>query len=162
MEQIIAKLLNDFEQGRMTRRQLIQTLALTATAVSSRAASASAADGKGFQAIAVNHISYGVADYAKTRDFYADLLGMRVRGDNGSQCSLAFGDTFILARKSQQPENKPFIDHIAITIDNWNKDAVESELTRRGLKPRPDGETSFHVNDPDGFDLQISGRRPQA
>ncbi len=161
MEQIIAKLLNDFEQGKMTRRQLIQSLALTATAVSS-ATPVSAADGKGFQALAVNHISYGVADYGRTRDFYADLLGMRVRGDDGSQCSLAFGDTFILARKSQQLENKPYIDHFAITIDNWNKDAVESELTRRGLKPRPDGETSFHVNDPDGFDLQISGRRPRA
>src|SRR6185436_3312723 len=107
MEQIIARLLNDFEQGKMTRRQLIQSLALTTAAVSA-ATPVSAADGKGFQATGVNHISYGVADYARTRDFYADLLGMRVRGDNGSQCSLAFGDTFILARKSQQPESKPF------------------------------------------------------
>lgn len=157
MEQIIAKLLKDFEHGKMTRRQLIQSLALTVTAASATTAQTSAADSKGLQAISVNHISYGVADYARTRDFYADLLGMRVRGDNGNQCSLVFGDTFILARKTQQPDNKPYIDHIAITIDHWNKDAVEAELKRRGLQPRPDTDTSFHVNDPDGFDLQISG-----
>jgi len=34
MEQIIGKLLQDFEHGKMTRRQLIQTLALAATAPS--------------------------------------------------------------------------------------------------------------------------------
>jgi len=34
---------------------------------------------------------------------------------------------------------------------------VEAELKRRGLEPRVDTENSFHVKDPDGFDLQISG-----
>jgi len=42
------------------------------------AVSTAAADGKGFRAIAVSHISYQVADYAKTREFYADLFGMEV------------------------------------------------------------------------------------
>jgi hypothetical protein len=50
------------------------------------------------------------------------------------------------------------VDHIAYTIDTWDKDAVEAELKRRGLAPRPDTPDSFHVKDPDGFDLQISGR----
>ena len=34
MEHMIARLLQDFEQGKMTRRQLIQSLALAATAAS--------------------------------------------------------------------------------------------------------------------------------
>ena len=38
MEHIIAKLLHDFEHGRMSRRQLIQSLALTATAASAAGA----------------------------------------------------------------------------------------------------------------------------
>ena len=50
------------------------------------------------------------------------------------------------------------MDHIAYTIENWNKAAVEAELKRRGLEPRPDTDNSFHVKDPDGFDLQISGK----
>ncbi len=44
----------------------------------------------------------------------------------------------------------------------WNTEAVETELKRRGLNPRPDmqGDTfkSFHVLDPDGRDLQISNQ----
>jgi catechol 2,3-dioxygenase-like lactoylglutathione lyase family enzyme len=164
MEQVIATLLKDFEAGKMTRRQLIQSLALAATAASRSAAPAAAAavEGKGFTAVAVNHISYRVADYGKTRDFYADLLGMKVAKDTGTQCNLIFGDggSWLLPRNAQQggSAQTPLVDHIAYTIDNWDKDAVEAELKRRGLNPRPDTPNSFHVKDPDGFDLQISGR----
>jgi catechol 2,3-dioxygenase-like lactoylglutathione lyase family enzyme len=156
MEQIIANLVRDFEHGKMSRRQLIHTLAFLATASSSASSAAAAAAPKGFKAIAVNHISYQVADYAKTRDFYADLFGMKVSHDDGKQCYMAFGDTFLIPRNHES--NTPRIDHIAYTIDNWDKNGVEAELKRRGLEPRPDTENSFHVNDPNGFDLQISGK----
>jgi catechol 2,3-dioxygenase-like lactoylglutathione lyase family enzyme len=106
--------------------------------------------------VTVNHISYQVADYAKTRDFYADLFGMKTSHDDGKQCFLEFGDTFLIPRNHLA--NTPRIDHIAYTIDNWDKNAVEAELKRRGLQPKPDTENSFHVEDPNGFDLQISGK----
>jgi catechol-2,3-dioxygenase len=163
MEHIIAKLLQDFEHGRLTRRQLIQTLALGATAASAvgaAPAAAATADSPAFKAIAVNHISYQVADYTKTRDFYASLLGMKVTQDNGSQCYLTFGDhgSWLLARNARAGNATPKVDHIAYTIEGWDKDKVKAELDRRGLNPRVDTENSFHVKDPDGFDLQISGK----
>jgi catechol 2,3-dioxygenase-like lactoylglutathione lyase family enzyme len=156
MEDLIAKLLENFEQGKMTRRQLIQSLALAATAASAVSAEpTAAADGKGFQAVGVNHISYEVADYSKIRDFYADLLGMKVSRDDGKQCFLSFGDTLLIPR--DRASRTPRIDHIAYTIDHWEKSVVEEELKRRGLQPRPDTPNSFHVSDPAGFDLQICG-----
>jgi len=161
MEHVIANLLRDFEHGKLSRRELIRSLALTVTAASV-ATAAPTAEGQGFNAVAVNHISYGVADYGRTRDFYADLLGMKVANDDGKQCTLAFGDSFIVARKSREADSKPLVDHFAITIDTWNKDAVEAELKRRGLESRPDTDDSFIVKDPDGFSLQISGRGMKA
>jgi len=160
MEHIVARLLNDFERGRLSRRQLIQSIA--AAAAVSGAGAASAAEGKGFKAVTVNHISYQVADYTKTRDFYVDLLGMKVSGDNGRQCNLSFGDSFLLPRNARQGGKTPNVDHIAYTIENWNQADVKAELERRGLKPRPDTENSFHVTDPDGFNLQISGKDMKA
>ena len=161
MEAIIAKLLQDFEQGKMSRRQLIRSLAVTASAAAAISPAVGASpDEPAFKAVAVNHISYQVADYAKTRDFYVGMFGMKVTQDTGRQCYLSFGDTFLLPRNGR-PDSKtppPHVDHIACTIDNWNKADVEAELKRRGLTPRPDTEDSFHVKDPDGFDLQISGR----
>src|SRR5437588_5599774 len=159
MEHIIAKLLHDFEHGSLSRRQLIQSLAMAATA-SAATPAALAAEPKGFKAAAVNHISFQVADYGKTRDFYADLLGMKVLKDTGRQCNLTFGDqgSWLLPRNVREGTAPPRVDHIAYTIDGWDKDAVEAELKRRGLNPRPDTPNSFHVKDPDGYDLQITGK----
>jgi catechol 2,3-dioxygenase-like lactoylglutathione lyase family enzyme len=160
MEQIITKLLHDFEHGKMNRRQLIQSLSMAASVAA--AAAPASAGGKGFQAVTVNHISYQVADYAKTRDFYADLLDMKVSHDDGKQCYMSFGDTFLLPRNARPGVTAPRVDHIAYTIETWDKNAVEAELKRRGLTPRPDTDDSFHVKDPDGFDLQISGKNMKA
>lgn len=159
MESMIAKLLEEFERGKLTRRQLIKSLSVVA-AVAANATPASPATGKEFKAVAVNHISYQVSDYAKTRDFYADLFGMKILGDNGKQCELVLGDTntFMIPRNAPAGSTPPRIDHIAYTIENWDKDAVKAELDRRGLNPQADTENSFHVKDPNGFDLQISGK----
>jgi catechol 2,3-dioxygenase-like lactoylglutathione lyase family enzyme len=157
MEQVISNLLGDFERGKMSRRQLVQSLAVSGGAAAVGAGPASAASpivGKGFKAVAVNHISYGVADYARSRDFYSELFAMPVSRDDGKQCILSFGDSLLVLRKTRQPDDKPYIDHMAYTIANWDKDKVKAELERRGLNPRPDN-NSFHIKDPDGFDVQI-------
>src|SRR5207244_12122990 len=61
MESVIAKLLQDFEQGKMNRRQLIQSLSLAAAAAAGMTPAAEAA-GKPRQALYVNQISYQVND----------------------------------------------------------------------------------------------------
>src|SRR5258708_26888290 len=76
MENLIAKLVQDFEQGKMSRRQLIQSLSIAAAAAAVPTtvigAQAPTPTGK-LEAGYVNHISYSVSDYAKCRDFYPDL-----------------------------------------------------------------------------------------
>jgi catechol 2,3-dioxygenase-like lactoylglutathione lyase family enzyme len=168
MEHIIARLLEEFEHGRMTRRQLIQSLALTATAASAGSAAAASPVA---EAVSINHVSYQVADYTKTRDFYSGLFGMKVSRDNGMECRLRFGDNILIARN--RPSGTPRVDHIAYTLANWDTDkkvkgAVEAELKRRGLKVRttePSAENrrfgeepSFIVEDPDGFMVQMGGK----
>ena len=162
MEHIINTLLQDYERGKMTRRQLIQTLALTATAASRVSTAEAAAPAN---AIYINHVSMQVADYTKTRDFYAGLLGMKVTNDDGkTQCRLTCGENIVIARNaSSRPGGKPGVDHIAYTLANWDTDrtvkpAVEAELKRRGLMIRTT-EGSFHVQDPDGFEVQMGGKK---
>ena len=164
MENLIAGSLKDFEEGKMSRRQLIQRLALVAVAVPVTGTAASAQSGKGFKTIALDHISYQVADYRRTRDFYAGLMGMTVTRDNGKTgCDLVFGGVSRLnARNHPQqsgPNPKPTVDHIAYWIENWDTDKVKAELERRGLRPTPEGGgyAGWHVKDPDGLDVQISG-----
>jgi catechol 2,3-dioxygenase-like lactoylglutathione lyase family enzyme len=156
MEQIVDKLLTDFEHGKMSRRQLVQALA--GGVVAGMATPVLAAEPTKLKALSVNHYVMAVPDYGKTRDFYADLLGMKVSEDTGKQCYLGFGDTLLTARTSPLPDGKPYITHVGYTLDNWNADAVEEELKRRGLEPRTDmggGAKSFHIKDLDGYDVQV-------
>lgn len=161
MEHIIGKLLQDYEHGRMTRRQLIQTVAIAAAAASG----VDTAEAAPANAIYINHVSMQVADYAKTRDFYAGLFGMKVTDDDGkTQCRLTFGDNIVIARNAtSRPSGRIGVDHIAYTLANWDTDkavkpAMETELKRRGLNIRTT-EGSFHVQDPDGFEVQMGGKR---
>jgi len=160
MEHIINRLLQDYERGTMTRRQLIQTLAVGAAA----ATSATAVEAAPANATYINHVSMQVADYGKTRDFYSGLFGMKVSNDNGkTECSLTCGQTIIIARNaSGRPGGKIGVDHIAYSLANWDTDknvrsAVEAELKRRNLQIRST-EGSLHVQDPDGFDVQMGGK----
>jgi len=160
MEHIVAKLVQEFEQGKLTRRQLIQNLTLAATAASAATAvPAAAAEGKVMTATNFNHVSYQVSDYTKTRDFYVGLFGMKVSEDNGMQCRLSFGNSILVVR-NRQPAGK--VDHIAYTVANWDKEkeAIEAEVKRRGLKiVQGDIKTSLHVLDPDGLGVQFGGER---
>jgi len=104
MENFIAKVLKEFEDGKMSRRQLIQTIAVAATVYAAGEEAANAATTSSFKTIAVNHLSYSCPDYTKARDFYSTLMGMEnvPNQDNGTQAYLAFGPreggTFLLPR----------------------------------------------------------------
>jgi catechol 2,3-dioxygenase-like lactoylglutathione lyase family enzyme len=191
MEVLVDKIVGDFESGRITRRQLIQTLALCATAPAAAAAAAqtpaagSAASGPApWKTVWLDHISYAVSDYKKSTEFYKNLMGWTVENDNGkNQATLRIGSVGgIIIRNSRRPDEaapaaaaaaapasqppRPpltgVINHVSYGIEPWDTEKVKAELERRGLKPRPDmvGDNfkSFHVYDPDGWDLQISNK----
>jgi catechol 2,3-dioxygenase-like lactoylglutathione lyase family enzyme len=158
VEQIVAKLVSEFERGKLSRRQLIQNLTLAVTAgFALSAAPAAAAEATVLPAIYINHVSYQVKDYAKTRDFYAGLFGMKVVEDDGkTQCRLLFGDNILVVRNAgSRPGAQLGIDHIAYTIADWDaeKDAYLAEVKRRGLKLTG----ASDVADPDGFRVQFGG-----
>ena len=182
MEIVIAQFVEAFETGKLTRRELIQSLALVATAGSAATAEAqsappaSAAVAAPWKTVRLDHISYAVSDYKRSVAFYRDLMGWEVRNDNGTnQATLNINNiSEIIIRNRRQPAANPqssqpgrppltgVINHISWGVQPWSTEAVEAELKRRGLNPRPDmvGEDfkSFHVLDPDGWDLQISNQ----
>lgn len=60
---------------------------------------------------------------------------------------------------AQRPPRMAGITNFGWGIDPWNTDKVEAELKKRGLNPVADhaGDfKSFHIKDPDGFDIQVT------
>lgn len=179
MEGLINKLLEDFERGNMTRRQLVQSMALAVVAGPGIAAvtpgtlqaAATPSTAAPWQTVHLDHISYQVTDHVRSSAWYADLMGWTVKNQRDNQTTLAIGDVGeIIIRNRRNPpppagsgtQVTGLINHISFGIDRWDKDSVKAELTGRGLSPRDDfqdgGFESYHVKDPDGWDLQISNQ----
>lgn len=113
----------------------------------------------GWKTVAVEQITFAAADYRKEAAFYIALMGWTLRSDDGRQAVLDTGAWGSAIFKSAPGTTGVTVTSFGFVIDKWNAAAVASELTKRGLTPVADndgkGFESFHVKDPDGFDLQI-------
>jgi catechol 2,3-dioxygenase-like lactoylglutathione lyase family enzyme len=113
----------------------------------------------GWKTAALDHITFLMPDYQKEAAFYIALMGWKLRGDDGKQAVLDIGNwgSAIFKQAEQQSAT---VENFCFVIEPWNAQTVEAELRKRGLTPVADngamGFESFHVKDPDGFDLQIS------
>jgi catechol 2,3-dioxygenase-like lactoylglutathione lyase family enzyme len=143
----ISRLLEAYEKGKLSRRQLVQGLALLA-------AGSSAAEAAGFQGNSINHISLFVSNLQRSTDFYQRVFNCTVNKRDGNN-QLVFGKNFLVLREGK-PAAK--VDHFAIGVDNFNKDSVTADLKARGATPidQEGGGFGFHVLDPDGLPVQIS------
>ena len=179
----IANLMKDLECGRMDRRQLLHALGLTATAAfaasaiprtvvafAGNPAQKAAAGGRPFPTPTnINHLSCAVADYARNRDFYVDLFGMRVSWDNGKQCALEFGNPMapngLYIRNVSKPGDKADVGHVAYGIPNFMmyKAAIKAGMEGHELTNiRPDAEVGWICNDPAGYMLNIVAEKDKA
>ena len=191
MEGVIASLLEDFEDGKMSRRQLIQSLAMVAVAGPAAAAAGAqvTAANAPWKTVRLDHISYAVTDYRRSAAFYSSLMGWEIASDNGTnQATLRIGSVGEIIIRNARPASaeasarqgsvaaaagqaagggdRPpvtgVINHISWGVEPWDTEGVKAELEKRGLKPRPDMQgndfKSWHVLDPDGWDLQISNQ----
>ncbi len=114
----------------------------------------------GWKTVALEHISFQVPDYRKEAAFYVALMGWKLRSDDGKKAVLDIGNWGSAIFKAAPPEQTSvLVDGFGFAIEPWNAKKVEAELRKRDLNPVADkddkGFESFHVKDPDGFDVQI-------
>jgi hypothetical protein len=180
MEGFVATKLDEFDRGRISRRRLIEVLALAAT--SAHATGNAKAEGSALRVALVNHISYSCPNFRQAGDWYAKVFNLEQLGLKETEVTLPFGTmgeqpynvtakdvplTFIIARSLDRPQNprtagrpKPeaVIDHIGYTVADFNRERAKAELIAMGVKNVRDGGLySLHLDDPFGYDVQISG-----
>jgi catechol 2,3-dioxygenase-like lactoylglutathione lyase family enzyme len=136
-------------------------------------------DPTGWRTTSLDHLTMLVADYQKEAAFYTALMGWKQRSDDGTQAVMDIGDWGTVIFKSapasafadlggrggggrggQRAPVTALVTSFCFGIAGWNAKRVEADLRARGLSPVADndgkGFESFHVKDPDGWDLQIS------
>jgi catechol 2,3-dioxygenase-like lactoylglutathione lyase family enzyme len=137
----------------------------------------------GWRTTKLDHITFRVAEPEKEAAFYTALMGWRIRRSDGARTVMDIGDwgTAVFRKVpadsfaapdpggggAERAPVRAVVEGIGFAIEPWNASVVERELRKRGLAPVADndgqGFESFHIKDPDGFDVQIgNGRRPNA
>jgi len=152
MEATISKLLNRFERGVLTRRGLIQALTMLT------AASATLSDAQGqdvIKVVRVDHVGIQVSDLPRSVAFYEKVFGLTLESDDKNHPRLGVGKGTLVSLHQASPAG--LVNHVAIAVENFDKDPVARELKQRGANPLEDRVAGFHVQDPDGVPIQIVG-----
>ncbi len=133
----------------------------------------------GWKTTSLEHITIQVADYETEAAFYSALMGWTLRSDDGKQAVMDYGmlGSVVLKQAPAAPvvdtsggrggggggrgaPSRASVEGVCWGITGWDAKKVKAELTKRGLVPVADndgrGFESFHVKDPDGFNVQIS------
>ena len=152
MEATISDLLSRFEKGALTRRELVRGLAMLAAG---GAASAQAPE-SAFKGVKIDHISIQTSDLPRSMAFYQKIFGLTVVGEDKANEIVRLGvGRALVSLHHKNPT--AIVDHFAIGIEKFNKEAVTKELKARGLNPDENLDWGFHVKDPEGIPVQIMG-----
>jgi catechol 2,3-dioxygenase-like lactoylglutathione lyase family enzyme len=90
-------------------------------------------------------------------EFYDRVFGLKlVNEDKANKIArLGTGGKILVSLRVEPPPG--LIDHFAIGVEGFNREAVTGDLKGFGLEPRENIEFGFHVRDPDGAVVQITG-----
>src|SRR5215831_9708234 len=116
MESIISDLVSRFEDGSLSRRELVRGLAtLTASATA-----ASAQEDLDFKSANIDHVSIQVADLQRSIEFYQKVFGFSVVSENQPLGIVRLGtDRTLVSLNRQTPVG--IVDHFAIGIPRFIK-----------------------------------------
>lgn len=156
MQSQIDSMIDAFESGKLTRRQLVARLgaAVTALAGFDRVTRATAPlETATFRAKSVDHIALRVTDVSRSRDFYVKHLGLEVARQGTSNCFLKCGDDFVALFRSP----KAGMHHYCYRVNGYNADAVVQRAKDAGLSPRRE-ENRVYFPDPDGLTVQVAAK----
>jgi catechol 2,3-dioxygenase-like lactoylglutathione lyase family enzyme len=152
MESFIEHLVTGYERGTLTRRALIQSL----SAVAAAGIGATTSSAASLRAGSINHTSVLVTDMARSVEFYNRVFGLKVLNEDKPNKIARLGiDKVLVSLRVEPPAGQ--IDHFAIGVENFNKEAVTKELQGMGLTPSENIQYGFYVRDPDGAVVQITG-----
>lgn len=125
----------------------------------------------------LDHVVLRVADIDKAIHFYRDILGCpaaRIREDTGLYQFQAGASMIDLVPLDSKLGNRPGygppsegrnVDHIALTLSEFDEEALTAYLKENGVTPTKSGQRfgaegtgpSIYMEDPDGNEVELKG-----
>lgn len=149
------QLLQQYESGHISRRDLLGALALLVAVPHAAAAAQPRPIGAVKQ---MNHVSIFVPNVQKSVEFYQSLFGMPLLTRQDPGINLSAGQGFLGIYPAQGGATSGSINHVCFGMENFDADAVLKQLLDRGIKAsiRLRGDTKeLYFTDPDGIRVQL-------
>ena len=168
MNSMVDSLFDQYDRGRITRRNLVQALAALALPASTVAQDGARASGPIVRGLSVNHVQLAVSDVPRSFAFYERLFGV-TKGwpatDAGTGIHMDLPDGYISIDSGAQ---KGVITHFSVAVDHMDRaaakylaDKINSELPdakARDAYQANTGGSTVNLRDPDGVFVQISSK----
>ncbi|GAB5498594.1 MAG: hypothetical protein PsegKO_09050 [Pseudohongiellaceae bacterium] len=163
MTPTINALLDQYEDKKLSRRELIGSLLAATSALSLPQSGQAQSTSPAAIGRSMNHVSLSVSDVNRSADFYSSVLGMNIisRPGNGG-LNMGLGEESFLGL--YEFANPGSMHHLCIGVENYDPDALAARLADHGIEARinrnPANRTSggdqLYFNDPDGISVQLA------
>ena len=148
----VAKMVDQFITGRLTRRQLVWGLGALMAGAASRPVEAQQRSST-FQALGLNHLALRVTDLDRSQAFYERHLGMtRIPIGAASPRLMACGPHVLNLFAAAAPQ----MDHVCFTVPDYEPRTAAARLRAVNITPEVEDDR-VHFPDPDGYKLQVGG-----
>ena len=164
MQAFVATKLDDYTKGKISRRQLLESLTVAAAATAAAgSANAAPAPNRALKAALVNHISYQCPDFHRVADWYSRVFNMEqvTYPSEPTQIGMPFGrrsqkplgvtaddvpTSYIVLRTrnpegtaadksaSARPRSRATIEHLAYTVADFDRDRARAQLQALGVQ----------------------------
>ena len=154
METIISSLLKRFEQGALSRRELVRGLAMLAAGgeIAQTQDPSSA-----LQGTRIDHVSIQVTDLPRSIAFYQTMFGLTPISEDKPNEIVRLGAAGKVLVSLHHKSPTGLVDHFAIGVEGFSRDAATRELEAHGATPETNLDAGFHIKDPEGMSVQIVG-----
>jgi catechol 2,3-dioxygenase-like lactoylglutathione lyase family enzyme len=167
MDPLISDLLGRYEQGRLSRRELVAGLSALAAAGCATGTSAVAQAAPPVLPSGIDHVSILAADLQRSTEFYTRVFGLTVASEDTENKIVRLASpaaTEVVDRPGvgavivslRQEEPYGMVDHWSFRVPNFSADTAREMLSAHGLTAEQNLVYGFHVRDPDGVVVQMA------
>lgn len=162
MHNEVDRLVAMYDQGGLSRRQLLQGLLAFGVGRSLASPSGRGSESAGqtaplFHTRTLNHVTLYSSDVARSKAFYQRLTGLPIRAEDKDFCEFRLEGGF-LGIYAPDTGQRPGFNHFCFGIDGYDPRAALTALKAAVPEAMPtlEGDDQVYVQDPDGVRVQFA------
>jgi catechol 2,3-dioxygenase-like lactoylglutathione lyase family enzyme len=154
----VERLVDLYDSGGLTRRQLVQGLLALGIAPRVTPGLASTPQPRPlFRTRTVNHVTLYASEVARSRAFYQRLTGLPIQAEDKDSCEFRLESGF-LGLYAPDAGQRPGFNHFCFGVDKYDPQRTLDVIKRAMPEAKPvlEDQGQVYIQDPDGVRVQFA------